>query len=635
MGFIEHHLDTCYKNPANPILLLLGIDRNKKYQDQKDHEYKVEWYAQKREAIYTAELEVIKQLVAEHLHQEEIKITKQIELEEKEEIRQQKEQERLEEKRQREEEKRLREEERVRREQEKIDAERRAEEEWIEKTKPREIPSEARFEHTHILGGSGTGKSSLITYFFLDHLQQETLDDAAVIIDPKGTLVDRLSRLYCFAPSLCKEAGDFPNRLVLIDPRKYAPALNIFAPPKRRYGSSIAEELENNAISLFQYMFSSKDSKLTDKQLTCFSYCVKLMYMIPGATILTLLELLKEPLASKVGGIRPDSPFKEHIERMDAVAQQFFFRYFYDQTEYAATKDQIASRIHGMLRYRTFQKMFLAKENKIDMFDMLQNGRIILVSCPEAVLGADGAQLFARYMVALTLQAVYERLTIPKSTWKKSYLYIDEAQSVVDEVKTQSLLQQAREFRLAVTLAHQQIKGQISEAIFSTLSANTRIKYASTGSYSDAYAMSKDMRCEPEFIMEQQKETATVYTSDWVPTGESAELGKFACFCRGVTPHPFTHIIDLTYLNKLREMDDDEFDDLIEYMKDEYGAPPQTSKPAGGGAGEAFKTPVRSLDKSEPSRPTRQTVPVPSSAKPPADPHTGAHTEPASKWGDT
>ena len=116
-----------------------------------------------------------------------------------------------------------------------------------------------------------------------------------------------------------------------------------------------------------------------------------------------MFDLLKDSIASRAGGIRANSPFKPYIEQLDPVSQRFFFDYFYDATEYVATKDQIATRIHGMLRYSTFQKMFLAKENKLDMFEFLQNrrGMAMLVASPEAMLGAEGSQLFCRYMVAL------------------------------------------------------------------------------------------------------------------------------------------------------------------------------------------------------------------------------------------
>ena len=93
----------------------------------------------------------------------------------------------------------------------------------------------------------------------------------------------------------------------------------------------------------------------------------------------------------------------------------------------------------------------------------------MLISSPKAVLGTEGSQLFSRYMVALTLQAAFERLTIKRDTWHPALLVIDEAQDVMDEVKTQELLQQARQFKLGVTVAHQQIRPQLTEAGFPNL----------------------------------------------------------------------------------------------------------------------------------------------------------------------
>ena len=319
---------------------------------------------------------------------------------------------------------------------------------------------------------------------------------------------------------------------------------------------------------------------------------------------------------------------------MDPISKHFFLNYFYDPAEYGATKDQIATRILGMLRYTAFQNMFLNRESKVDMFEMLQSGKVVLVSCPQAVLGTEGAQLFARYMVALTLQAAYERLTIPRDTWRPAYLYIDEAQEVVDEVKTQSLLQQAREFKLGVTIAHQQIRGQISESIFSTISANTRIKYAATRSYADASAMAKDMRCEPEFIMNQKKVDGKAH---------------FACFCDGVTPHPFSLELDLSEINSIHQMNEADYHQLIEEMEITYGSLAALAALAErrlGKLGPLIVTPpspethVERETSSPPSKEEKlqatQSKPTasPPISKPAADPHTGNHTLPSSKWGE-
>ena len=358
-----------------------------------------------------------------------------------------------------------------RKEQEKLEEQKRLEEERLEALKEKPIPLDYRFDHTHILGSSGQGKSSLIIDQFLKDIK-DPRNPAIVILDPKGTMVNQLRRIdeIGFTSPPTRDRND---RLVIIDPTLFTPALNMFAPPKREYPPEIAQQLENNALSLFQYVFSSKGSALTDKQLTCFSFAVRLVLTIPDATIRTFLNLMNDKPISKIGGMRPDSPFKPFIDKLGETPRRFFYDSFYDITEYAATKDQIATRVYGMLHYTVFDKMFSTPKNNIDMFDHLQKGRIVLISSPKSILGAEGSQLFSRYMVALTLQAAFERITIPKYQWHPALLVIDEAQDVIDEDKTQDLLQQAREFKLGVTIAHQQIKGK-SPRQFSLLFQPTR-----------------------------------------------------------------------------------------------------------------------------------------------------------------
>ena len=600
--------------------------------------FREQWMKTKVACIIDAENTLIERIQAEVQHEAEQRVA---EAEEKA----RKEQERLEEKRQREEErarkeqerieeKREREEEKRRKEQEKLDEQLRKEREAAElerqreeQMKERDIPQQARFSHTHVLGASGSGKTTLIIKHVKEDMDRRERP-AVIVIDPKGTLVDRFSRHQAF--SLPLRSRFVPQRLVLIDPTRYAPALNMFAKPKRTYTGALAEQVENNTISLFQYIFASKDSALTDKQLTCFSYAMKLLMTIPDATIQTFLDLLEDPCIPKAGGIKPGSPFKPYIERLDEITQRFFYRNFYDASDYAPTKEQIASRLHGVLRYPSFKRMLVTKENNLDMFDLLQDpaGKVILISSPVAVLGTDGSRLFSRYMVALALQAVFERTAIPRDQWRPAYLYIDEAQLVVDETKTQDLLQLAREFKLGCTILHHQIKGEITEKIFSTLSANTRIKYASTTSYDDAFAMSKDMRCTPQFILDRKP-------------NEEQTHGSFACFCNGVTPHPFVYELDYAQDNAFPTMSRPDYRAVCKHMERAYGARDRgTDKVSQPEDIQAQATAVNAPDAAagpEEQPQAAEVVPgAPAPAKAPqpaADPHTGTHTEPASTWG--
>jgi hypothetical protein len=92
---------------------------------------------------------------------------------------------------------------------------------------PKPIPEALRFEHTHILGPSGSGKTTLIQDIILKDFYDETTKKllnppAYIIIDPKGELVEHLSKLALFRPG-----QPWHDRLVVIDPLD-GPALNVF-----------------------------------------------------------------------------------------------------------------------------------------------------------------------------------------------------------------------------------------------------------------------------------------------------------------------------------------------------------------------------------------------------------------------
>ena len=57
-----------------------------------------------------------------------------------------------------------------------------------------------------------------------------------------------------------------------------------------------------------------------------------------------------------------------------------------------------------------FDRMFSSTINKLDMFDAMQTGKIVLVNTSKALLKSDASALFGRYMIALAIRAAFERV---------------------------------------------------------------------------------------------------------------------------------------------------------------------------------------------------------------------------------
>jgi len=165
--------------------------------------------------------------------------------------------------------------------------------EELERVKPKPIPPHIRFEHTHILGPSGSGKSSLIQQLLMEELyncQDNTnLLPAYIIIDQKGTMVDRLSRLAVFA-----RGNRYGNSIIIIDPTKRPlPALDIFHHPTIPGDQHQRVRVLNQLIETFAYIFSTANARLTQRQSIPFTYVVRLVFFMSG-NLETMMDILED-----------------------------------------------------------------------------------------------------------------------------------------------------------------------------------------------------------------------------------------------------------------------------------------------------------------------------------------------------
>ncbi|NOT54810.1 MAG: type IV secretion system DNA-binding domain-containing protein, partial [Deltaproteobacteria bacterium] len=404
----------------------------------------------------------------------------------------------------------------------------------FEASVPISIPDEVRFEHTHILGGSGHGKSQLLLNFIHHDLTREQ-GPGLIVIDSQGDLVRTLARLSLFEPD-----GLLADRLILIDPAdvEFPVALSMFDLPEERlagYGPAERERLLNGVVEMYEYVFSSLlGAELTQKQGVIFRFLARLMLVIPGATLHTFLDLMEH-------GER----FREHMRLLDGTARRFFDSEFFDPS-FSATKKQIAKRLWGILANPVFERMFSQSKGKIDIYEALQSGKIILISTAKDLLRQEGAEILGRFFLAKITQAVMERATLSLSERRPVFLYIDEAQEYVDE-QMALLLNQARKYRVGLTLAHQNLD-QLPPALRASVMSSTSIKLAGGVSAKDARALADEMQVDPEYLQSMRKQR-----------GKS----QFACQIRNRTPRAIAISTPLGAVNALPQLSSAEFEQLM------------------------------------------------------------------------
>ena len=404
---------------------------------------------------------------------------------------------------------------------------------------PFEIPAELRFEHMHIVAGSGHGKTQTLQYLIAKDLPEVAAGKkSAVVIDSQGDLIGNILRAKMFEP----------EQIVLINPEDiaYPVSLNLFSVGLDRlegYTPLERERLTNSIIELYDFVLGSLLSAgMTAKQSVVFRYVTRLMFHIPDATIHTLRDLM-EP-----GGTEK---YRAHIEKLDGTPRRFFETEF-DSKEFASTKTQVLRRLYGVLENQTFERMFANPQSKFDMFTELNAGKLILINTSKSLLKEQGTEIFGRFFVALIAQAAQERAVLRAQDRLPAMIYIDEAQDYFD-ANIGVILSQARKYRVGMVMAHQYL-GQLSNGLQEAFEANTSIKLAGGVSARDARTLSSQMHATPELIQQQPK-------------------GSFATYLRGLTNRAVPIAFPFFELENLPRTTKEERAAILQHSRDAYAEP--------------------------------------------------------------
>ena len=240
---------------------------------------------------------------------------------------------------------------------------------------PFAFTDEQRFEHMHIVGGSGHGKTQLLQHLILHDLTRPN-PPALIVIDSQGETLRKIRELKLFT-------GEMADRLVVVDPELYSPALNMFDVSNARtagYSALHREQIQAGIIELYNYIFASIAAEMTSRQSTAFAFVARLMLTVPGATMHTLRELMEDPAQTI-----EQSPFAPYIAKLDNTSRSYFQNQFFTR-KYADLRQQIARRLYGVLSVPAFDRMFSATENKLDMFEAMQSGKVVLVNTSKSLL---------------------------------------------------------------------------------------------------------------------------------------------------------------------------------------------------------------------------------------------------------
>ncbi|WP_370368004.1 type IV secretory system conjugative DNA transfer family protein [Catenulispora sp. GP43] len=369
--------------------------------------------------------------------------------------------------------------------------------------------------HTHVLGSTGSGKSTLMANMILDDVAARR---GVVVIDPKGDLIaDVLDRLP-------EQAGP---RVVLIDPTgphdgRRHPTLNILAPTGQ---GADAELLAENLVGIFRRTFAAHWGPRTDDVLRAA------ILTLQATADAQVLAKVKTPTLNDIPDLLTNPAVRRRILSQLPNTDSYkvlrgFWRGFDSLSEAGRTAAiaPLLNKLRAFLLRDFVQATIGEPASTIDLRQVLDGG-ILLVRLPKGVLGEETARLLGSFIVAATWHAASARAKTTEGARSDARLILDEAHNFLAmPIPMEDMLAEARAYRLALVLAHQNL-AQMPPDLREGISANTRNKVF--------------FACSPE-----DAKTLTTHVSPQLSEHDLAHLGGFQAAVRlsvdGVAVPAFT-----------------------------------------------------------------------------------------------
>lgn len=341
-------------------------------------------------------------------------------------------------------------------------------------------------EHLHLIGPTGSGKSTTMLHLILADI---AAGRSVLVLDPKADLVtDILMRV----PE--ERAGD----VVIIDPSDPCPCgFNPLAFKSYGNPSLIADAV----LSVLKEIFSDSWGIYTQDVLTA---SLLTLVKIENATLLWLLPLLT------------DESFRRRIT--GKVKDRMALRPFWEQFEALrdTEKKQQISPVLNKLRQLTLRprlrNVLGQAKPRFSLTDLFYKRKIVLIPLNKGLTGGESARLLGSLIVGLTWTLALSRAGIPAEKRHIVELYIDELQDYLAlPTDLSDALAQARGLGVGLTLAHQ-YRDQLPVSIRSGIDANARNKIVfglNSRDAKDMAAMAPELAAEDFMALPRYQ----VYTS--------------------------------------------------------------------------------------------------------------------------
>ena len=300
------------------------------------------------------------------------------------------------------------------------------------------IKQSDRASHMHIIGKTGTGKTTLLEVLLRQDIDQNR---GVTLVDPHGDLA---LRMYEYA----KRRGRTDIT--------YLDAADATAPcgynPLRAIADQYIPLAVSGLLETFKKRFADAWGPRMEHVLRNALFAV---FDTGGGTLIDVLKLIAD---------------KDHRKELAKRIRNPVVKEFW-QTEFPNYSDRyrvdsvapIQNKLGAFLSDPRMRKLVTEPKHPISFRKIMDEGQVLIINLARGKVGEDSGSLLGALFVTSIALAAYSRASIPEHSRKTHFLYADEFQSFTT-LAVADMISELRKYRLALVLAHQHLH-QLEEGV--------------------------------------------------------------------------------------------------------------------------------------------------------------------------
>ncbi|HXK52518.1 ATP-binding protein [Candidatus Nomurabacteria bacterium] len=302
-----------------------------------------------------------------------------------------------------------------------------------------------RLRHMYLIGKSGTGKSTLMEAMVLQDIIR---GEGVCLLDPHGETIDKV---------LDRIPDHRIEDVVVVDPSdtEMPVGINLLELSHPDQKNLMASGLVSAIRHHFDYSWGPRLEYL-------LNYSLLTLLEVPGTSMLGVTRLLE------------DVNYQKYILHnvKDPVIQAFWDKEYKEMRGNAKLVTEaiapIQNKVNRFLSSSTIRNILVQRRSTIDIWDIMNSGKILLINLSKGKIGEDNANLLGALLVSRIQFYALQRANITYDKRKPFYLYVDEFQNFATG-SFESILSESRKYKLGLYLTHQytaQLPEDLQKAVF-------------------------------------------------------------------------------------------------------------------------------------------------------------------------